>query len=50
MHVVIVGSGVAGVTASRTIRESDPKARISVYTDENRFGTGENRRSHNFRR
>ena len=35
MHVVIVGNGVAGVTAARTIRESDPKAKISVYTDEN---------------
>jgi len=35
MNVIIVGSGVAGVTATRTIRESDPKARISVYTDEN---------------
>jgi len=37
MHVVIVGSGVAGVTAARTIRENDPKAKISVYTDENRL-------------
>jgi nitrite reductase (NADH) large subunit len=35
MHVVIVGSGVAGVTAARTIRENDPKANISVYTNEN---------------
>jgi nitrite reductase (NADH) large subunit len=35
MRVVIVGSGVAGVTAARTIRESDPEAKISVYTDEN---------------
>lgn len=35
MHVVIVGSGVAGVTAARTIRENDPKAKISVYTNEN---------------
>lgn len=34
MHVVIVGSGVAGVTAARTIRENDPKAKISVYTNE----------------
>ena len=34
MHVVIVGSGVAGVTAARTIKENDPKAKISVYTDE----------------
>jgi len=35
MNIVIVGSGVAGVTVARTIRERDPKARISVYTDEN---------------
>ena len=35
MHVVIIGSGVAGVTAARTIRENDPKAKISVYTNEN---------------
>jgi len=35
MHVVIIGSGVAGVTAARTIRENDPKANISVYTNEN---------------
>ncbi len=34
MHVAIVGSGVAGVTAARTIRENDPKANISIYTDE----------------
>jgi len=34
MHVVIVGSGVAGVTVARTIRENDPKAEISIYTDE----------------
>lgn len=34
MHVVIVGNGVAGVTAARTIRENDSKIKISVYTDE----------------
>jgi len=34
MHMVIVGSGVAGVTVARTIRENDPKAKISVYMDE----------------
>jgi len=34
MHVVIVGSGVAGVTAARTIRENDPKAKIFICTDE----------------
>ncbi len=37
MKVVIVGSGLAGVTAARTIREGDPKTRISVYTNENYF-------------
>jgi nitrite reductase (NADH) large subunit len=35
MHVVIVGSGVAGVTASRILRVNNPKAMISIYTDEN---------------
>jgi len=35
MHVVIVGSGVAGVTAARTIRENDLEAKISIYTNEN---------------
>ncbi len=35
MHVVIVGNGVAGVTAATTLRNRDAKARISVYTDEN---------------
>ena len=34
MHVVIVGSGVAGVTSARILREKDPKAKISIYTDE----------------
>lgn len=35
MHVAIIGGGVAGVTAARTIRENNPEAKISVYTDEN---------------
>ena len=35
MHVVIVGSGVAGVTAARILRVNNPKAKISIYTDEN---------------
>jgi len=35
MHVVIVGCGVASVTAARTIRENDSKTKISIYADEN---------------
>jgi nitrite reductase (NADH) large subunit len=35
VHVVIIGSGVAGVAAARIVRENDPKAKISIYTDEN---------------
>lgn len=34
MQIVIVGSGVAGVTAATTIRENNPEAKISIYTDE----------------
>lgn len=34
MRVVIVGNGVAGVTAARAIREGDPEAEIEVYTAE----------------
>jgi len=32
--VVIVGNGVAGVTAARIIKEKNPKALVSIYTDE----------------
>ena len=35
MHVVIVGSGVAGVTAARFLRMNNPTVKISIYTDEN---------------
>jgi nitrite reductase (NADH) large subunit len=35
VHVVIVGSGVAGVTGARVVRENDAEAKISIYTDEN---------------
>jgi nitrite reductase (NADH) large subunit len=35
VHVVIIGSGVAGVAAARVVRENDPEAKISIYTDEN---------------
>ncbi len=34
MQIIIIGGGVAGITAARTIRENDLKAKISVYTDE----------------
>jgi nitrite reductase (NADH) large subunit len=32
--VVIVGNGVAGVTAARIIKEKNPEIRVSIYTDE----------------
>jgi len=36
MHVAIIGCGVAGVTAARTIRQSAaPQHEVTVYTDEN---------------
>ncbi len=34
MQVVIVGLGVAGITAATTIRQNNPEANISIYTDE----------------
>lgn len=34
MRVVIIGNGVAGVTAARTIRERDREARIVIFSDE----------------
>jgi nitrite reductase (NADH) large subunit len=34
MHVVIVGLGVAGFTAARAIRETNPETTVSIYTDE----------------
>jgi nitrite reductase (NADH) large subunit len=34
VRVVIVGNGVAGVTAARAIRESCPEAEIEIYTAE----------------
>jgi NADH dehydrogenase FAD-containing subunit len=34
MNVIIVGNGVAGITAARTIKEKNPKAKVSIYTDE----------------
>jgi nitrite reductase (NADH) large subunit len=35
MNLIVVGCGVAGVTAAMTIRESNSEVKISVYTDEN---------------
>ena len=37
MHVVIVGCGVAGITAAITVRENNPEAKVSICTDENHF-------------
>jgi nitrite reductase (NADH) large subunit len=34
VDVVIVGNGVAGITAARIIKEKNPEARVSIYTDE----------------
>jgi nitrite reductase (NADH) large subunit len=34
LNVFIVGNGVAGVTAARIIKEKNPEARVSIYTDE----------------
>jgi nitrite reductase (NADH) large subunit len=34
-NVVIVGNGVSGVTAARTIKEKNPNTNVSIYTDEN---------------
>lgn len=35
MNIVIVGCGVAGITAAAIIRRIDSEAAISIYTDEN---------------
>lgn len=34
MNIVIIGAGVAGVTAARGIRSKAPDAKVSMYTDE----------------
>lgn len=34
INVIIVGNGVAGVTAARTIKEKNPNTKVSIYTDE----------------
>ncbi|MCW4034477.1 MAG: FAD-dependent oxidoreductase [Candidatus Bathyarchaeota archaeon] len=33
-NIIIVGNGVAGVTAARLIKEKSPKTNVDVYTDE----------------
>jgi nitrite reductase (NADH) large subunit len=35
LNVVVVGNGVAGVTAARIIKQKNPEATVSIYTDEN---------------
>ena len=37
MHVVIVGNGVAGVSAARRLRELDPDCRITIVSGESRY-------------
>lgn len=34
MHIVIVGCGVAGVTAAKAIKQNAPETEVTVYTDE----------------
>ncbi len=34
MKVIIIGNGVAGITAAKTVREQSPDAAIDVFTDE----------------
>ena len=34
MHVVVVGNGIAGVSAARHVRKGDPGARITLVSDE----------------
>ena len=35
LNIVIVGNGVAGVTAARILKEKSPETQVSIYTDEN---------------
>jgi nitrite reductase (NADH) large subunit len=35
MHIVLIGNGIAGITAARTLRKNNTKVKISLYTTEN---------------
>lgn len=35
LNIVIVGNGIAGVTAARIMKETNPETQVSIYTDEN---------------
>ncbi|MFQ6083349.1 MAG: NAD(P)/FAD-dependent oxidoreductase [Candidatus Aminicenantia bacterium] len=34
MKIIIIGNGIAGVTAARTLRGKDPEVEIEIFTDE----------------
>jgi nitrite reductase (NADH) large subunit len=34
MHVVIIGNGIAGITAARTLKKNKINAKVSIYTSE----------------
>lgn len=38
MDIIIVGNGISGITAARTIRQAEPAAKITVYTNELQTG------------
>jgi nitrite reductase (NADH) large subunit len=35
MRIIIVGCGVAGVTAAKAVKQNAPETEVTVYTDEN---------------
>ena len=37
MHIAIIGNGITGVTAARTIRKLDPDCRISIISSESKY-------------
>lgn len=37
MHYVIIGNGVAGITAAFTLRQRDPRARVTVISGESDY-------------